>query len=129
MCMVFNMHDIITKHKSEVLVMESLDLNKNYTYEEYESWEGKWELIDGVPYSISPAPNTEHQRISGEIYFALRSFFKKANCQVFYAPFDVRFSETDQLDTKGLKGAPDLVIEILSPPYSTERSQCKIQTI
>lgn len=115
--------------------MKTPESNKRYRYRDYEHWEGRWELIHGVPYNMSPAPTTKHQQIVGEIHFALRSFLGTDNCQVFVAPFDIRLSETDdydnpdtviqpdisvichqnQLDKKGGKGAPDLVIEVLSP--------------
>lgn len=120
---------------SEAIIMKTPESNKRYRYHDYEHWEGRWELIHGVPYNMSPAPTTKHQQIVGEIHFALRSFLGTDNCQVFVAPFDIRLSETDdydnpdtviqpdisvichqnQLDKKGGKGAPDLVIEVLSP--------------
>ncbi|PLS19764.1 Uma2 family endonuclease [Bacillus sp. M6-12] len=115
--------------------MKTPESNKGYRYHDYEHWEGRWELIHGVPYNMSPAPTTQHQHIVGEIHFALRSFLGKDKCQVFVAPFDIRLSESDdydnpdtviqpdisvichpnQLDKKGGKGAPDLVVEVLSP--------------
>jgi len=111
------------------------ELNKLYLYKDTIQWNGKWELINGTPFSMTPAPSTAHQHIVGEIYFALRSFFNTHSCRVFVAPFDVRFSEDDyydnpntvvqpdisvfcnveQLDDKGGKGAPQLVVEVLSP--------------
>lgn len=39
----------------------------HYTYEEYKNWEGKWELIYGVPYAVVPAPMIRHQAISNKI--------------------------------------------------------------
>lgn len=120
---------------SEAIKMKTPESNKRYRYQDYEHWEGKWELIHGIPYNMSPAPSTQHQYIVGEIYFALRSFFGKDNCKAFVAPFDIRLSDTDdfdnpdtviqpdvvvicnpnQIDKKGGKGAPDLVVEVLSP--------------
>lgn len=111
-----------------------LDKSKKYSYQNIEDIEGYWELIHGIPYSISPAPSTLHQHVLGEIFFSLRSFLNTDNCKPFVAPFDVRFSEDDDylnpntvvqpdisvfynpepLD-KGGKGAPDLNAEVLSP--------------
>ena len=115
--------------------MGLLDNTKTYYYQDIVELEGSWELIHGVPYNMSPAPSTAHQHIVGEVYFSLRSFFNTGNCRVFVAPFDVRFSEEDdydnpntvvqpdisvfcnpeQIDEKGGKGAPHLVVEVLSP--------------
>jgi Uma2 family endonuclease len=120
---------------SEVIKLKNQESSKRYTYNDYIRWEGSWELINGIPYSMTPAPSTQHQHIIGEVYFALRSHLGTNTCQVFVAPFDVRFSEKDeyenpetivqpdisvvcnrnQLDSKGCKGAPALVVEVLSP--------------
>ncbi|WP_028400671.1 Uma2 family endonuclease [Ectobacillus panaciterrae] len=108
---------------------------RKYTYEDYEQWEGRWELIQGIPYNMTPALSTKHQYAVGELYGHLRAFFSSRGCHVFVAPFDVRFSETDdysqadtvvqpdisvfchrkQLDQSGAKGAPSLTVEVLSP--------------
>jgi len=110
---------------------------EKWTYKDYKNWELKpgerYELIDGVAYAMS-APNTEHQRISMVLSAELYSFLKDKPCQPFAAPFDVRlFYEEDESDdtvvqpdlvvvcdpeklgTEGCRGAPTLVIEILSP--------------
>ncbi len=108
--------------------------NKKYTYADYCTWDegGRWELIDGVPYAMAPAPGFTHQNISGNIFAALHVFLRGKACRVFHAPFDVRLNADDEddivvqpdilvvcekskLSEKGCKGAPDLVIEIMSP--------------
>ncbi len=116
---------------------DQLDLTKQYTYSDYLTWKFKErvELLKGWVIKMSPAPNRRHQRISGEIFFAVRTFLHKKTCQVFYAPFDVRLPvslrkgktdtvvqpditiicDEDKLDERGCVGAPDIVIEILSP--------------
>jgi len=109
--------------------------NERYTYADYCTWDDseRWELIDGVPYSMSPAPATVHQRISIAIVGQLYGFLRGKTCEVFHAPFDVRLNaagddddtvvqpdivvvcDSSKLDGKGCNGAPDIVIEILSP--------------
>jgi Uma2 family endonuclease len=107
--------------------------NKKVTYADYLTWPDgeRWEIIDGLPYNMSPAPSRRHQD--------LISFFKGKTCKVYLAPFDVRLSEDysqeelienvvqpdlsvfcdkNKLDEKGAVGAPDLVVEILSPSTS-----------
>lgn len=115
------------------------DLNKKYTYADYLTWddEERWELIQGVPFCMTPAPLANHQHISGEIFGNIWSFLKNKPCRVFAAPFDVRLVDdviTDdrsietvvqpdisvicdekKIDRKGCLGPPDIVIEILSP--------------
>lgn len=108
-----------------------------YTYGDYLQWQQdeRWEIIHGVPYLMSPAPSTEHQSISAMLVAKLVQFAANKPCRIFHAPFDVRLprkNENDEeidtvvqpdisvicnpnkLDEKGCKGAPDLVVEILS---------------
>ena len=99
------------------------------------------ELIDGQMYMMSP-PNTNHQRISYSFARKVSDYIdrKKGNCEVFLAPFavflnqdNVNYVEPDisiifdskKLDEKGYHGAPDWIIEILSP--STIRMDCGIK--
>jgi Uma2 family endonuclease len=107
-----------------------------YTYADYLSWETdkRYELIDGEAYMLA-APTVSHQAISGELFGRFWNFLQGKPCQVFTAPFDVRLfpREDDGDDTvvqpdllvvcdksklsdnRACRGAPDLVIEILSP--------------
>ena len=57
----------------------------HYTYEDYCRWEGQWELIDGIPYAMSPAPRPEHQSIATNLAAELRLALKKnkCNCKVY----------------------------------------------
>ncbi len=112
--------------------------DEHFTYGDYLSWndDERWELIDGVPYDMSPAPRVAHQRILGNLHYQLFPWFIDKPCQLFLAPFDVRLPEADEadervatvvqpdllvvcdpgkLDQAGCRGAPDLIIEILSP--------------
>ena len=105
-----------------------------YTYEDYLTWNGaeRWELIDGYAYLMAAA-SPEHQEISGNFYLALREYLKGKSCKA-YQDIDVRlFPEKEaarevvvrpdlsvicnqeQLNAKGCNGAPNLIIEILSP--------------
>ena len=107
-----------------------------YTYSDYCTWDDelRWELIDGVAYAMS-APNTVHQSISFNILMELGTYLKDKSCKVFHAPFDVRLNADKGDDTvvqpdiivicdksiitdTGCKGAPDMVIEIISPSSS-----------
>ncbi len=100
----------------------------HYTYEDYCQWKGRWELIDGIPYAMSPAPIPQHQSIGGNIIYELKNALKKSkcnNCKV-YEFIDVKIKEDTIVQpdvlivckpiTKNfLDFAAALVVEILSP--------------
>jgi len=99
-----------------------------YTYKDYCAWEGKWELMDGIPYAISPAPNHGHQNIAGNIFAEFRDSLRNIACKhcKVYQPIDYIVDENTILQPdllivckpiigKVLDFAPDLVVEILSP--------------
>jgi len=124
--------------------MMSIDVIRNgpkYTFEDYLTWnDGKrWEIIDGVIYLMSPMPSLEHQKISVNLVQNFAAYLKGKKCQVFHPPFDVRLPkenehskkasttvqpditvicDSNKLDSKGCKGSPDLIVEILSPSTS-----------
>ena len=111
---------------------------EHHTYADYLTWpEGvRYELLDGVAYMMSPAPTLDHQEIAGEIYFQLRQALDGKPCRPFIAPVDVRLPKAQEadnlidtvvqpdvlvvcdeakLDRRGVRGAPDFVVEVLSP--------------
>jgi Uma2 family endonuclease len=131
-----------------VMALPQLEQETNYTYIDYLTWEdGRWELIDGEVWDMTPAPSRLHQEISINLSSWLHDFFKERNCSVYAAPFDVRLPDNDnaedyavttvvqpdisvicdqsRLDDRGCVGAPDLIIEILSP--STAAKDLKIK--
>jgi Uma2 family endonuclease len=108
---------------------------ENYTYADFLEWDDDFhaELLDGEIVMMA-TPSTAHQWVSGELAFQIRSYLEGKTCRVFATPFAVRlFPQKDQgddtvlvpdiagvcdsekLDDKGCNGAPDLVIEIISP--------------
>jgi len=118
---------------------------KLYTYADYLAWEfdRRVEILRGKLFWMSPAPSTSHQKTSGLLTRKFYSYFhEKHSCSVFVAPFDVRLpnrktkSEKDEqvntvfqpdlcvvcdshkIDRRGCLGAPNLIIEILSPGNS-----------
>jgi Uma2 family endonuclease len=103
------------------------------TYEDYCKWgdEQRWELIDGVPYNMTPAPAIRHQQILGNLSRELLNHLKGKTCQPFIAPTDVVFDEYNvvqpdllvvcdrkKITEANLQGAPDVIVEILSPATS-----------
>jgi Uma2 family endonuclease len=109
--------------------------NEHYTYADILQWEegGRYELFDGEALMLA-APSRVHQEVLGALFNRLYNFLEGKTCKVYPAPFGVRlfpreddsddvFFEPDitvicdpaKLDDRGCKGAPDLVVEILSP--------------
>lgn len=108
-----------------------------YTYADLLEWEGdtRYELYSGQPRAMS-SPSDVHQDISGELHLQIGNYLRGKKCKVYYAPFDVRLFEEkgdrpedtdtvvqpdlmvvcdpDKVDRHGVRGAPDLIIEILS---------------
>lgn len=125
--------------------VEEPDMTGSYTYSQYLTWDldGITELIRGKIFKMSPGPSSQHQKVSGELFRQIANHLLKKNCQVFAAPFDVRLflsskDKSDQnittvvqpdlcvicdpskIDARGCLGAPDWIIEILSPQTSSK---------
>jgi Uma2 family endonuclease len=117
--------------------MQTDPINPRYTYGDYLQWSGddRWELIDGVAFSMTPAPREVHQRLLGGLLYQIHGFLRGNRCRVYAAPFDVRLPEGDEpdqdirtvvqpdltvvcdsrkLDDAGCRGAPDWIVEIVS---------------
>ena len=126
--------------------INQLNLNKLYTYADYLTWQfqERVELIKGKIFKMSPAPLNIHQAISINLIRDMSVFFKGNNCVIRHAPFDVRLikktakdqeietvvqpdicviCDREKLDDRGCIGAPDLIVEILSP--STKNKDIK----
>ncbi|MBX0292241.1 Uma2 family endonuclease [Hymenobacter sp. HSC-4F20] len=119
--------------------LSQLDLTKTYTYADYLTWQltDFVELVKGKVRRMSPAPRRVHQKISGYFFGSVYAHLLQRSCEVYHAPFDVRLTTTgpngdaqittvvqpdicvicdpEKLDDKGCLGAPDWIIEILSP--------------
>ena len=117
--------------------LEEPDLTGTYTARDYITWktEELMELIRGKVFRMTPSPAKRHQQVSARIHLLIGPHFSLP-CEVYYAPFDVYlihpgedWKETKnivqpdlfitcdpkKLQTRGCMGAPDLVVEILSP--------------
>jgi len=109
-----------------------------YTFADLLQWDDnvRYELYYGVPVALA-SPSDIHQDISGEIHYQLKDYLRGKTCKVYSAPFDVRLFEEEgdspkdvnlvlqpdlmvvcdgnKVDRRGVHGAPDMVVEILSP--------------
>jgi Uma2 family endonuclease len=114
-------------------LMSFADKTERFCIEDYLTWpeDERWEIIDGRAYDVTPAPTFKHQKIVGNIYHLLRSTLRDSPCVVGIAPTDIILSEFDvvqpdvfvvcderKITDQNIRGAPDLVVEVLSPATS-----------
>lgn len=111
---------------------------RRFTYADYSTWPAgeRWELIDGTAYAMGPAPVRLHQKVLGNIFRQVADALEGKTCEAYIAPFDVRLPKANEaddmldsvvqpdlsvicdpakLDDKGCRGAPDWIVEVLSP--------------
>lgn len=111
---------------------------EHHTYGDYLAWpeDVRYELVDGFAYLMAPAPDLVHQDIAGEIYRQVANALQGNPCRAFIAPVDVRLPKAEEaddaidtvvqpdvlvvcdeakLDRRGVRGAPDWVVEVISP--------------
>ncbi|MBA2490431.1 MAG: Uma2 family endonuclease [Gammaproteobacteria bacterium] len=121
---------------------------QRHTYREYRTWpeDVRYELIDGMAYAMAP-PVRIHQRVMLEMARQIAGALEDSPCEVNVAPFDVRLPDgiesdddvltavqpdivvvcdPDKLDTYGCRGAPDIVIEVLSPSTAAHDQTVKL---
>jgi Uma2 family endonuclease len=133
------MFTIYNEDENKFRLVDEPDPSLSYTYADYLQWkfEEQVELIRGKIFKMSPTPAPLHQQISVGLAAEIYNFLKKKPCKVFAAPFDVRLPvknkkkdneittvvqpdicvicDESKIDGRGCIGAPDLIIEILSP--------------
>jgi len=105
-------------------------IEKKYTYTDYLTWpdDERWEIIDGKPYNMTPAPSTRHQKIVWRFSHILGNKLPDSPCKIFIAPTDVVLSEhnivqpdvfvvcdDNKIMEANIQGSPDLIVEVLSP--------------
>lgn len=110
----------------------------HYTYEDYSVWEGKWELISGIPYAMTPSPSIAHQSISQRIANQLGSRLQDCHeCQALL-PVDWKISDNTVVQPDNLivcykpqglylDKAPTLIFEIVSKSSELRDTELKFQ--
>lgn len=129
----------------------ALRKEQRYTYADYLTWsdDARYELIDGEAFLMAPAPLIEHQEVAGDVYYQLRSQLDGKPCRPYIAPVDVRLPRADEadaaidtvvqpdvlvvcdpskIDRRGLRGAPDWLLEVLSPSTAAHDQIAKRRT-
>ncbi len=134
---------------TDITDISMLDMSKVYTYANYLTWRFKEriEIIKGKIFKMSPAPARKHQDISAKLFVKIGSYLENKSCKYYSAPFDVRFPngnndndpftvvqpdicivcDHSKLDDKGCNGAPDFIVEILSPSTAAKDIQDKFE--
>ncbi|OWP64539.1 restriction endonuclease [Hymenobacter amundsenii] len=131
--------------------ISQLDLTRRYTYADYLTWQlTEWvELLKGRVRLMSPAPKRRHQDISRNVSTPIAGYLRGQSCKTYAAPFDVRLSRATpngdasietvvqpdicvvcdpaKLDERGCLGAPDWIIEIVSPGNVARDTRDKLE--
>ncbi len=108
-----------------------------YTYDDYKLWDGKWELIAGYPYAMSPAPMIKHQSVSSKIARELEEIFQDCNkCQVLL-PVDYKITQDTVVQPDNsvichepkneayITQAPKIIFEVLSKSTAKKDTSVK----
>ena len=111
----------------------------NYTYADYTTWDDdqRWEIIDGAAYAMA-APLFDHQTVVGSVFRQVATALLGKRCRAMVSPLDVRLPISDEpdeqvtttvqpdvlivcdpskIDRKGVRGAPDFILEVCSPTH------------
>ncbi|MEX2592592.1 MAG: Uma2 family endonuclease [Anditalea sp.] len=127
-----------SEENKEIVKEPSTSYSGKYSYADYLTWQidEMVEIIKGRLFKMTAAPSRIHQKVATKLSYRLYGFLKEKPCEVYIAPFDVRLPTTStknedvytvvqpdicvicdkkKLDDAGCIGAPDLIVEILSP--------------
>jgi Uma2 family endonuclease len=123
----------------QICNLPALKYIPHYTYEDYCHWEGRWELIDGIPIAMSPLPVPRHQIVGGNLYGIFKQALK-GGCKecLAYPPIDWLVKEDtvlqpdlliacDPIHKKYIDFPPVLVAEILSPSTALKDRNAKFE--
>lgn len=144
------MYTIYNEDEDREQTVAEPDPAYTYTYADYLQWKflERLELFRGKIFKMG-APNTLHQVVTGNLHGEIRNFLKGKSCKVFVAPYDIRLPvqnkkrdneittvvqpdvcivcDPSKVDERGVCGAPDLVIEVLSPGNSQKEVRYKYE--
>ena len=109
-----------------------------YTYDDYVKWEGNWELINGIPLAMSPAPMITHQALAGEIFYELKQ--SSNDCEECLTLLEVDYKVNDdtilrpdvvltcnETNDAYLTKAPEIVVEVISPSTAKRDEKYKFE--
>lgn len=110
----------------------------HYTYDDWVNWKGQWELIDGIPYAMSPMPVPKHQIVASNLTIEFGNELKKCKSCKVIQPLDYKVSDDvivqpdlvivyGSISKAFLDFPPALVVEILSPSTALKDRHSKFQ--
>ncbi len=105
--------------------MPAIDHLPHYTYDDYKLWEGNWELYEGFPIAMSPAPMINHQAIAGNILFELKSSMGECQRCLVLSEVDYKLTDDtilrpdvvlicDEPNDAYITKAPEIIVEVIS---------------
>lgn len=122
---------------------------RRYTYADYRAWpeDVRYELVEGAAFMMAPAPSVDHQTLAFEVGHQIRTALEGHPCRVLMAPVDVLLAHADEADDaiatvvqpdvlvvcdpgkvtpRGIRGAPDWVLEVISPASASHDQIVKL---
>jgi Uma2 family endonuclease len=122
---------------------------QRYCYGDYRTWpeDVRYELIDGAAFLMAPAPTVDHQTLAFEVGHQIRAALEGRPSRIFMAPMDVLLARADETDDavdtvvqpdvlvvcdpkkltpRGIRGAPDWVLEVISPSSASHDQIVKL---
>jgi len=96
-----------------------------YTYDDLKNWKGDWELIDGIPLAMAPAPMITHQALAANIIYEFKSSGEECERCTVASEVDWKISDDtvlrpdvvlvcDEPNDAYLTKAPEIVVEVIS---------------
>jgi Uma2 family endonuclease len=118
---------------------ETLKHRPHYTFEDYLLWEGRWELLGGMPFAMSPAPSPKHQIIQSNLLHIFYTQLRRCeHCRTLAAPLDWKVNDNtvvqpdilivcQPIEKKYLDFPPSLIVEIISPASAEKDRHYKFE--
>jgi len=126
------------QNENIIIMTTATQKTAHWCYGDYVNWpdDQRWELIDGIAYNMTPAPSFRHQQVVGNIFYLFKQNINNSACHVIASLIDVLMTVNDKDDDKVetvvqpdilvlcdeekitekcIRGAPDLIVEVLSP--------------
>ncbi|MEA1920460.1 MAG: Uma2 family endonuclease [Campylobacterota bacterium] len=119
--------------------MAAVNFLPYYTYADYKKWEGRWELYEGHPVAMSPAPMINHQAIAYEIAYELRKELEACERCLVLGEEDWKLSDDtvlrpdvvlicDEPHDAYITKAPEIIIEVISQSTAKRDESYKFDT-